>query len=462
MEWIVTWLNEAASPWLSFMLNSALQLSLLVLAVTLVTFALRNRPARLLYLLWSLVFIKALVPPALSLPYVENTSITGALIILPPIMPAISSQEIGNAGISFGGFILAVWFTTVLGALSLLLVRNVRFFRRLKGSYEFEAGAIPPAVSAALNGVKVLTNPVVVSPFTSGIIRSSIYLPMEASNWSKQKIASVLMHELGHVRRNDFLAGLLQTFVGIFFFFHPFVWFANSRISRLREMACDDFAIQETRGNAVDYGKSLLEFFTRGPDFHPRGVANCFHQKKHIMISRFEYIINRKEAPMSKLRSVDKLIIAGLLAFSLVLSVACSDALDSNAANGSQSNPDRILGHDETDADVKEFFQYDEEPIPVDGMQGIMANLHYPKIARLAGIEGRVVVRALIDESGSVIDTEIVESIEGDNGCDEAAINAVKNTKWAPARLKGKEVKSRVAIPIIFRLSKKERDAVAK
>ncbi len=96
---------------------------------------------------------------------------------------------------------------------------------------------------------------------------------------------------------------------------------------------------------------------------------------------------------------------------------------------------------------------YDAEPTPIGGFKAIQQNLHYPEIARRAGIEGTVVVQALIDESGAVVDTKILNSL-GDNGCDEAAAEAIKKVKWQPAAKEGRPVKVRVRIPVIFKLDK--------
>ncbi|MFQ5823312.1 MAG: TonB family protein [bacterium] len=98
-----------------------------------------------------------------------------------------------------------------------------------------------------------------------------------------------------------------------------------------------------------------------------------------------------------------------------------------------------------------EFQPYDEPPQPVGGFGEIQKNLQYPEIARKAGIEGRVIVLALVSEEGKVIDTRISESL-GQSGCDEAAVNALKSVKWKPAVHKGEPVKVWVAVPVLFKL----------
>ena len=92
----------------------------------------------------------------------------------------------------------------------------------------------------------------------------------------------------------------------------------------------------------------------------------------------------------------------------------------------------------------------EEMPMPIGGMREIAANVHYPEIAKRAGIEGRVFVKAFIDEKGNVVETEIIKGIGA--GCSEAAAEAVKKTKFKPGRQGGKPVKVQVTVPILFKL----------
>lgn len=100
---------------------------------------------------------------------------------------------------------------------------------------------------------------------------------------------------------------------------------------------------------------------------------------------------------------------------------------------------------------TKDFLVAAEEmPMPIGGMREIAKNVHYPEIAKRAGIEGRVFVKAFIDENGNVVETEIIKGIGG--GCDQAALDAIEATKFKPGRKNGKPVKVQVSIPIMFKL----------
>lgn len=102
--------------------------------------------------------------------------------------------------------------------------------------------------------------------------------------------------------------------------------------------------------------------------------------------------------------------------------------------------------------DIEEIFTIVEDmPVLKGGMNAIYDNLQYPELARLAGIEGRVIIQFVIDENGVVSDPIIVRSIGG--GCDEAAIEAVRKLEFIPGRQRGRAVKVRFSLPIVFRLT---------
>ena len=100
----------------------------------------------------------------------------------------------------------------------------------------------------------------------------------------------------------------------------------------------------------------------------------------------------------------------------------------------------------------EKFVECDIAPVPVGGYEAITKHLKYPELARKAGIQGRVLLAVKLDRDGDVINTRIKESL-GPNGCDEAAINAIKAVKWKPAMKNNKPVDfCWVYVPIEFKL----------
>jgi len=96
------------------------------------------------------------------------------------------------------------------------------------------------------------------------------------------------------------------------------------------------------------------------------------------------------------------------------------------------------------------FVAVEEMPEPIGGISEIQKKIIYPEIAKRAGVEGKVYVLAFVDESGTVTDAKIIKGIGA--GCDEAALDAVKKTKFKPGKQRGKAVKVQVSIPVVFKL----------
>jgi hypothetical protein len=72
-----------------------------------------------------------------------------------------------------------------------------------------------------------------------------------------EELEAVIAHELGHIRRQDYLWNLTQTVVESVLFFHPAVWWLSRTVRERREVCCDEIAVQSCGGPAV-YARALL------------------------------------------------------------------------------------------------------------------------------------------------------------------------------------------------------------
>lgn len=101
------------------------------------------------------------------------------------------------------------------------------------------------------------------------------------------------------------------------------------------------------------------------------------------------------------------------------------------------------------DEDEHQIFVWSEiMPEPVGGVSAIQEKVYYTEIGRKAEIEGTVVIQAVVDKQGNIIDAFVKKGIGG--GLDEVALDAVKNTKFHPGKQRGKPVNVRIWIPIKF------------
>lgn len=101
------------------------------------------------------------------------------------------------------------------------------------------------------------------------------------------------------------------------------------------------------------------------------------------------------------------------------------------------------------------FTIVEETASPKGGMatfyQFVKDNIQYPAAARRLGIQGRVFVEFVVAKDGTLTDVHVVKGIGA--GCDEEAVRIVQAApSWNPGRQRGKPVRQRYTLPIIFKM----------
>jgi protein TonB len=89
-------------------------------------------------------------------------------------------------------------------------------------------------------------------------------------------------------------------------------------------------------------------------------------------------------------------------------------------------------------------------PAPVGGDAAIFKSVEYPDMARRAKVQGKVYVLVLINEKGGVDDAKIIKGIG--QGCDEAAVSAIKKAKFTPGKNAGVAIKAKLTMAINFKI----------
>lgn len=115
-----------------------------------------------------------------------------------------------------------------------------------------------------------------------------------------------------------------------------------------------------------------------------------------------------------------------------------------------------VFEEEPEEEEVDQIFLVVEEQASFPGGMGewnsyLRKNLKYPRQATRMGIEGAVFLSFVVDKGGNISDIQVIRGIGG--GCDEEAIRVLKNSpKWAPGKQRGRAVKSRMQLRIVFRL----------
>ena len=128
--------------------------------------------------------------------------------------------------------------------------------------------------------------------------------------------------------------------------------------------------------------------------------------------------------------------------------------LNNNLVQNNNALPDPVesivIGNKKEPAKDIFYSSIDEFPRPLGGPSEIFSKVMFPEQAKLNKIAGIVVIKAYIDKDGNPVKTEVIKGI-GYN-CEEAAIEAIMQTKFSPAKLNGKNVGSQILIPVKFKL----------
>src|SRR5271157_661751 len=173
-------------------------------------------------------------------------------------------------------YLLVFW--TLGASFGLLrLVMSLYRLRRLRTTCSpVDHRELDPALRSELNQVQknrkvtLCASSAVRVPSALGYVRPVVVFPAWAlAELPVEQLRAVLLHELAHLRRYDDWTNLAQKFLKALLFFHPAVWFIESRLTLEREMACDDAVLAASFAPRA-YAESLVNLAEKS--FLHRGI----------------------------------------------------------------------------------------------------------------------------------------------------------------------------------------------
>lgn len=142
--------------------------------------------------------------------------------------------------------------------------------------------------------VSVYLSHIIKSPLTIGYIKPIILIPVAClNNLAPQQVEAILLHELAHIKRADYLINIALSVIEVVLFFNPFMQLLSRHIKRERENSCDDCVLQFDY-NPSNYARALLSLATYNKKASPAFTVNAVDQK-HSLLIRVKRMIEMKD-----------------------------------------------------------------------------------------------------------------------------------------------------------------------
>ena len=241
----------------------------------------------------------------------------------------------------------------------------------------------------------------------------------------------ILKHEIAHINNCHTNDLLLFSVVTLIYWFNPLVWMARSELMMLHEYEADDSVIQQ----GIDATQYQLLLVKKAVGTQRFQLANGFNHTK--LKNRITMMQKNKSHKLAKLAYIACLpVLLGTLCF-------CS-----GNNSGKEKHIDGETAAICCDIDTAPTFNGGGSDAFA---EWVNSNLVYPQTCKDNRIEGKVLAKFVIDESGNLIDAKITESVCKE--IDEEVLRVLNSSpKWTPATAKGKNVRVELLFPVEFLL----------
>jgi bla regulator protein BlaR1 len=151
--------------------------------------------------------------------------------------------------------------------------------------------------------IRLMESGIAKVPMVVGHLKPVILIPIGLINsLTATEVEAILIHELAHIRRRDYLVNLLQSLMEIVFFFNPAVLWISQLIRTERENCCDDLTIAQSR-NKESYIRAMVscEEYKAGGAAGAAGAgyAMAFPGAKNTLLFRVTRIVHNRNYSLS-------------------------------------------------------------------------------------------------------------------------------------------------------------------
>ena len=256
-------------------LNMSIASSVLFLLVLLLRRLLRGLgSAGFLYLLWLPLLFRMLVPYSLPSPaslfnlFGKSLSTPGGVLLsvtyFDPQQPVLQSVAGGEHLVTkeLLGFAAGLWAAVAVIQAAWVLARYFLLRKKLAHGRSADLTAMESLFARATGGkrVPVIYTTAVAAPLVFGFLHPKIALPVKMQGQT-EGTEYILLHELTHVRRRDYMVLQLFTAAAILHWFNPLAWLARRLMIQDMEAACDERVLGLLNSDRrVEYAQTLLNW----------------------------------------------------------------------------------------------------------------------------------------------------------------------------------------------------------
>ncbi|RFS20550.1 hypothetical protein DVR12_18470 [Chitinophaga silvatica] len=198
--------------------------------------------------------------------------------------------------------------------------------------------------------VSLLISHQVTVPVMLGFFKPLILVPIAmVNNLTEVQLEAVLLHELAHIKRNDYLLNIFQSIVETILFFNPFIWMISKVIRIEREHCCDDLVIANT-AQPIQYAHALVALAEHKLNANRLTMAAA-NSKQHL----FHRIKRIMEMKTRHLNYTQKFLAVLIIASSLVSIAWLNPAKGKNSESNQPKNKQQHSDSDTTKVSNKQF-----------------------------------------------------------------------------------------------------------
>ncbi|MEM8969066.1 MAG: M56 family metallopeptidase, partial [Bacteroidota bacterium] len=174
------------------------------------------------------------------------------------------------------------------------------------------------------------------TPLTLGWLKPIVLIPGSLfTMMPTDQLEAILIHELAHIKRRDYLWNLIQSVAEVILFYHPAYWYISSVLERERELACDNLTVTVTRQPRI-YAQALLQVAVRSNQVPLPSVAAA---KKRGLSDRIQQITHPGRAQRG-ISALPFLLLLSMISLSLAAFSWYQPEL--NKSEGNLRSPDYI------------------------------------------------------------------------------------------------------------------------